>query len=438
MDHLKGLQCGDELQPKLYEKNIYEPERTVTAKEIYLLPEDATDEQKDAIITYDFHDFPEKRAGWELDENFQFTPIKGMRVVPFKTFLQSWLFFGLLKTVIQLGDENAIKLDEFRRPPINYTVQTTELERYLNLWAERENNPAYKNGQTLRMIRAQVALDKARKVVLAYCSVDGSMYQDNVNSPTFVDELLALSLMVLGETLTAAKSKIVHKVGFNIKGWHGDANEGWGTPNILLRQMLQDDKWCPRTVYMLKGQLRSHATSLLSAYKINKDLSTRGQQHQDEKCTEQKCNVVYAERTGEYKTQHYLHCTKGNECKLRSPDMSSVISALEDGTFPLFSCNETDGNINITTIPFEQHAIYATVSHVWADGYGNLDKNELWECQLGFFKKLFETSELDKSGRLLFWIDTLAIPVGKDPQQKQARKTAIKKIHNVFTIAIYS
>jgi hypothetical protein len=54
---------------------------------------------------------------------------------------------------------------------------------------------------------------------------------------------------VLGETLTAAKSKIVQRVGFNIRGWHGDANEGWGTPKLLLRQMEGDD-WCPRTIHM--------------------------------------------------------------------------------------------------------------------------------------------------------------------------------------------
>jgi hypothetical protein len=439
MDHLKGLLSSNEYLTTYFEnENLFRPEVIIKAQDVSMMPENATTEQREAIVTYDFHDFPEKRAGWKLDENLEFKPVPMMHVAPFNQFLQSWLFFGLLRTVIQLEPGSSIHDGDFIRPPRHDTVQTTELEKYLKRWAMMESDPQYKRGQTVRMIRAQVALDKARDVILRYCSVDGKMYRDK-KGPTHVDETLALSLMVLGETSTAAKSKIVQKVGFNIRGWHGDANEGWGIPKLLIDQM-EHASWCPRTIYMLKGQLRSHATSLLSAFKINKDIRVHGQRHSDAKCDEKNCRVKSEDKDGNYEMKHHPDCIDQATCRFLGPDMKEVLKILRDGSFPLLTYKSHQGEMVVHVVAFEAYTRYATISHVWADGYGNPGSNEIRECQLKFFNDLFEKSKLNKpSGQdILFWIDTLAIPVGKSPEQKKWRKTAIKQIHEIYTNALYT
>jgi hypothetical protein len=94
----------------------------------------------------------------------------------------------------------------------------------------------------------------------------------------------------------------------------------------------------------------------------------------------------------------------------------------------------------VDVFPFEGYKRYATISHVWADGYGNPNTNSLWECQLRFFNSLFLKSQLNKPNEqeFLFWIDTLTIPVGKSPDKKKWRKTAIKQIHEIYTNAMYT
>jgi len=233
MDHL-DLGLRDEFRPKNFE-NIFDP----NSKE------------------YDFHTFPE-HVGWELDEklNFATTRQKGkftdFRNVEFNQFLQSWLFFGLMATVLQ---DKEWFYGHFLSSNTE-RIDTKKLKDYLKSWETRECDDD-SDGRTLRMLKAQVALDKAREVVLMYCSADGKKVMSAVQSPNKVDDKLGLSLMVLGETLTNAKCKIAARVGFNIRGWHADANEGWGTPLCVIEAM-ELKGWCRRTTHMLKGQLRSH------------------------------------------------------------------------------------------------------------------------------------------------------------------------------------
>lgn len=215
--------------------------------------------------SYDFHTFPE-RVGWELNEStFELTKrgqLNDAGILQLNEFLQSWLFFGLLATVLRAPTWNH---EDFFSTTSN-RIHTRKLQKYLEDWEIRESKDMTDRGRisrTIRMIQAEVALAKAHKVVLKYCSSSQKDLKGKTQGPETVDTDLGLSLMVLGETLTNAKSKIVERVGFSVRGWHGDASEGWGTPSCVIQKM-EEIGWCKRTIHMLEGQLRSHVRTALS------------------------------------------------------------------------------------------------------------------------------------------------------------------------------
>jgi hypothetical protein len=395
MDHLANLSLGSEFRPMYFGENLFDP---------------SIDE---------FHSFPDTH-NYKFNDRDELQPLDGG--IELDHFLQSWLFFGLLATVIQLphGESHSGDFVSEDRDQID----TRYLGEYLGKW--RSFEISHEEGRTLRMIRAQIALDRAREVVRNHCSSEGKFYRPGQIHPN-----LSLSLMVLGETLTNAKSKIVEEISFNIQGWHGDATEGWGTSACVLEKMKLDG-WCPRTLHVLKGQLKSSATSMLSAYKSHNDFTRNKATH--ENCTaEEPCQVTSVDQHGEYETRHHIKCEK-NECQLIGPSVSLIIEEIEKDNFPLLVYEQ--GVIQVR--PYKAHEKYAIISHVWADGYGNPSKNQLWECQLKYFQKLFNKMPGRPPGspHTCFWIDTLAIPVEKE--HKLARQRAIRKIHDIYTHARYT
>lgn len=110
------------------------------------------------------------------------------------------------------------------------------------------------------------------------------------------------------------------------------------------------------------------------------------------------------------------------------------------GPFPSFEFDSESGAVKVT--PCGKYDDYATISHVWADGYGNPKSNELNLCQLKFFAKIFNKirttymPQLSTERLIPFWIDSLAIPVGDS--YKEQRKRAIGRIHEIFCNAKYT
>ncbi|KAE9382006.1 hypothetical protein N431DRAFT_393756 [Stipitochalara longipes BDJ] len=413
MNHLENLQLGDLWKPRYY-GNLFNSRQ------------------------HDFHNFP-NQIGWTLsNDTLEFETETD---ISFNKFLQSWLFFGLLSTIL---GKPAKTLSETLKSDAGF-INTSRLNGYLEEW--RADVAAQDtHSRSLRMIRAQVALDKARHIVTEYCSEDGKKVKPE-GHPCHVHPYLGLSLMVLGETLTNAKSKIVEKVGFNIRGWHGDAMEGWGTPSCVLETMHREG-WCRKLVEILRLQLRSHATSILAAYSSHFQTEARAsyliEGHKD--CTEEKCKLRFVGTNGEYETQHQLTCRShrrhpehskdDQSCKMMGPDIDQVVELIKNHRVPLLEYDKYSGKVDV--VEHEPYMPYATISHVWSDGYGNPKDNMLWKCQLDFFDELFnEAHKESRSGeRRLFWIDTLAIPIHE--KDKDERRIAVRQIHQVYTNARYT
>lgn len=79
------------------------------------------------------------------------------------------------------------------------------------------------------------------------------------------------------------------------------------------------------------------------------------------------------------------------------------------------------------------HPAYVAISHVWADGLGNLQSNTLPACQLRRIQALVNNLFEGESRNIPFWIDTVCIP--RNPRNPCTRTDAIKSIRDIFAQA---
>lgn len=110
------------------------------------------------------------------------------------------------------------------------------------------------------------------------------------------------------------------------------------------------------------------------------------------------------------------------------PGEEDVIKVIQDGKIPLMEYDATSSEVIVNS--YQPGVIYTAISHVWSDGHGNRNESKLFECQLKYLSKLIKGSRWHSSNKLLFWIDTLAIPRNRD-----ARRKAVSRIDEVYRAA---
>lgn len=156
-------------------------------------------------------------------------------------------------------------------------------------------------------------------------------------------------------------------------------------------------------------------------------------------------------------------CKKG-ECSMVGPNMDDVYNILskvddndEGSEFPLFRIQIKPTEIVVMVEKWSQagqRPDFATISHVWSQGLGNEDRNEVHQCQLKHLAHLLKllqpplgNTTTDTSP--LFWLDTFAIPVrpksaGPSPRLPipgnfdDLKKRSIRQIRHVYDCSSHS
>lgn len=405
----------------------------------------------------DFFQLP-KRLGWNIEEN-------GKRFMEFGTagldhVTQRWLYFEVLAQVFgHLPDyrwDHFVKSD--RKGMSSSYITTKDLPKYLEGWldSEKKSEP---NERKSRLIRIQQVLDKARFYVSQHCAVPSGK-----EKPTWeINDVLALSLMILGETLTRALSLIQRKLGFRIEGWcsHDIRSQGWGYSSLIL-QKLDGDGWCAKAIHMLQALLRGNSIGLVYLFALRSS-SSKGPDHKQ--CTATVCKEMELRKIqGRPGPTPYHYCESTNSdfcsepeytvgqvqkppnCKTdadtrRTIDGRKLAEIIDRGNIPLLQYRRGRRDLQLVEMNQSFDKSYAIFSHVWTDGFGSLDgKNGTSLCVLHMFSKMLEKVAVQRGGSSavpeLFWIDTLAIPVG-DKYAIQ-RREAIKQMHHIYTHAKYT
>ncbi|KAK0640153.1 hypothetical protein DIS24_g9617 [Lasiodiplodia hormozganensis] len=242
-----------------------------------------------------------------------------------------------------------------------------------------------------------------------------------------IDESLGLSLIILGEALSCTKNKIISQGNLNIQGWHSEAREGWGSSIAVTNKMVEMG-WCRRSVYVLRNQLQGNTTAFLEAYVFRRT----EERTSHEACTETACEVRTLD--GKYKQRH-RH--KSCDCGSEGPNVADVVEIIRSGQVPVL---ELKDDLTIAAKARGPYDDYGTVTHVWSDGFGNPFRNDMPRCELKFLAEAIgevqEHLDMGNDGPKMFWIDTLAIPVGAE--NKPERKASISQIHDIFANSKYT
>ncbi|KAI4281466.1 MAG: hypothetical protein L6R38_003672 [Xanthoria sp. 2 TBL-2021] len=400
----------------------------------------------------DFFQLPQ-RLGWNFQENGDRSLNSGTASLDIVT--QRWLYFEVLAQVFgHLPDYRSYDFVKTDRSGVSY-ITTTDLPKYLERWLDSEKK-SQANERRSRLIRIQQVLDKARWYVSQHCAVPSR--KDKATWE--INDLLALSFIILGETLTRALSLIQKKLGFRIEGWcsHDIRRQGWGYSKLIL-QKLDEDGWCAKAIHMLQAQLRGNSIGLVYLFTLRSS-SSKGPDH--EQCTATVCKEMeirkIQNRSGPAR-YHYCASTTSDFCSeletgekppncntdadvSRSIDGQKLADIINRGNVPLLLYRRANRDLQVVEMNQSFDKSYAIFSHVWTDGFGSLDeKNGTSLCVLHMFSKMLEKVAVQRSGSKaavpeLFWIDTLAIPVEK--KYATERRKAIKQMHHIYTHAKYT
>ncbi|KAK8920149.1 hypothetical protein VCV18_008984 [Metarhizium anisopliae] len=258
----------------------------------------------------------------------------------------------------------------------------------------------------------------------------------SAQQPTVLSEI-CLSIIVLGSTLNTAKLSVIPQYVEDTLLGHFGSDESlgqrimsgqipymprdissWGPADYTVTK-LQDNGWCLMEIERLKEMSDSamYFTSQLQRPHLN---IARGHDN----CTESKC-FAYQIDNAVYRPQHRPGCGGCEEVLFSTVQIANLI---EMGNIPLVMVQKKGDTIQPSLVA-ANGSDFIAISHIWAQGLGNRTSNALARCQFANIWHL--VAELYGRGdteAILFWIDTLCVPLAP----KCAKNKAIVRMKEIY------
>ena len=344
-----------------------------------------------------WHNYPQ-RLGWQVIENKDKTVLLRNGVLRSTAenaaFIQSWLYFQLLREV--LGD--GVDLERFTQKETDGTTSISArfLETLIGDWSV---DCGY----------GKKELDELYKLLIEHRTRGLRVFMTmELGNP-----LIVLSIAALNERLMAAIMDLHVHLGLETP-----VDQTWrlrdkDLPNIgkPLLDLMQSRGWCPYDLRRLDTEIKYVSTlyyySNLKVPRSSKDHSA---------CSKERClNMLTDPAT--YKLSHRSGC---HACPLLSANMHEIERILQSNSIPLILLG--DGEINVHDLIAVSE--FVAISHVWAEGAGNVEGNALQTCLLEEISELVRELPGHKQSLKHFWIDTLCVPV----RPREMQTLALKKM----------
>lgn len=340
-------------------------------------------------------------------------------------FLQSWLYFGLLETIV-------------RKPvDVSYLVRTHHDDRnkYLYSWNLHFCLSAWKF--STRMLpeneRKKVHQEVLQNLVAAHSWISRlNGFLEGNNQRRWIEErypgypaLLEHILPPIIRLANAVNAMRLEAPTMGIMPALRSKFSNCGRYTLRRRARLVELGWCPFTVYRMEMNLTE---SLLDWMMTLHGTFTVGDHSS---CGESGClrdNINVAT----YKNAHDTGC--GDECPMAKPSLEGIRNALEraTNTIPVISIDGEGSKVMVTAASVNPDGTgqqdYVAISHVWADGLGSTSEQGIPQCQARRLLKIAQNATGSIFPRI--WIDSLCIP-----GEPALRKKAIKLMRDTYANA---
>ncbi|KAL8962014.1 MAG: hypothetical protein Q9193_001517 [Seirophora villosa] len=339
------------------------------------------------------------RHGWQIERlsgNIHFWRNGEKRPVPeIAAFVQSWLYFAFLREVTgetATGEQMSREGTEGRR-----VISTAGLETLLGAWTVRFSG-------SHDIVQTMKRLDNLCELLIDHSNMCRSVY---FFCPEVMDVSILLAIAVLAERLNAAFFDLDAHLGLEKPAklpypWRKEEIDDCGQ---FILKTLRARGWCPYDVRKLDAEIAE--ISILYYYSNLK--APRSSKNHSE-CSRDRCLAMSTNPS----TYRPSHLREGCSCPLLFADQKEVAQILEQGSIPLISMvpdleHET---LRISVKDLAQGHRFVAISHVWAEGSGNVKDNALQRCLLQEISELVRILPWERgSSDFAFWIDTLCVPV---------------------------
>jgi hypothetical protein len=329
------------------------------------------------------------------------------------TFLQDWLFFGLLRAI--LPEEIDLRVGDFIRTDDRgerYITTRKLVNDYLKPWEEILGKLPRDEIEALTKRNHRI-LKEASKLCY-HLSELPSAPGLHLFPPLSLECVLPCALLGYALSITNASPNIGGLV--------------WTTGDLIAEQMeLQG--WCP---FIVSGIAHSHEIATRCYF------TTLGGPKQKKARNHARCTDTLCYQTQVKDAQHTtLHCA----CAMLPSPAAVVAKAIRDKLTPLLKY-EPATSFAPSSLGFglsNSSSPYVAISHVWCDGLGNPKGNEIHNCQAKRLQqavdRIFQGQKSKSTGNSggWWWLDTLCVPAEKDYEEEQAK--AIRQMKTIYAQA---
>lgn len=360
-------------------------------------------------------------------------------------FLQDWLYFGTLATVIAEASKGETAsyvqpdgVSEYGR--VNTSLLPKHLhDRLTYLKAMAFDQPEL--AKTLVRSAERCLQILSYMCCMASSSIEGGNQPEDKSVAWPLPPSVDLSLRVLGQLFASALYGALMTDFITSRLPPTALPQLQFPPGNLLVSKMRQSGWCPSDVSMVSQDFSPATLVYLS--RMKREATSRDHSA----CTSQKCFAFQIDDS----TYTTKHCQDKCTCEFVGPPIEQVVQIIADGGVPLMSIviDEASDEIEIKVEEYKSGQEYVCFSHVWSDGLGNANDNTLPRCQVMRLRGLLDDLAGMKSRRELlntarfsafmrkqrklsmrFWLDTLCVPVQKE--HVKIRGLAIRRMNNVY------
>ena len=394
----------------------------------------------------DFLSYPQRQGWdtsiWEWSEDEVRLDTHGRKFDDLATFLQSWLFFGLLETVLgrKIAFEEFTRLMDNDEEDLRRFITTSKLSAYLDDFRLSFTNISDEE----KLEKEDIIWDALSEAKIVNYRLNRKIYLgDSYPSSDVLQETL-LCQTLLHLALVKFIAKVITSVDWKVL--EGSRSQPW------LEKRMTEAGWCPFDVGFLCLNLDPDSTAYifsLGCTSTSKDHCLCGERYSEfgDHCV--------ADSVGMKSLPRHLepHC----DCPLIGPDMNEIETAVRNGTVPVIALSLSQDDLEDVDFLLREQGLndgqreigtYFAISHVWKEGLGNPDANVLPKCQVIRIANLLLELESSEQGKFIiieeyehpgrrltvpFWIDTFCIPVS--PQSQDLRNICIARMRKIYESA---